>query len=311
MDQKSRLDADADRLFDPTGAVGFNLHRSANASACRIAVPPISHTRSARDKLSIIVKPASSRLIVNVETRDLCLGMVTVVQRVAMADGGSFALGLMREAHHPLRPQVGSPMQEGITAPAPRSELLLPEGSPDDPLAAFVAKIRRGDERALEQLYDATVAKLYALASGVLRNAEDAEEIVCSTYAYAWANAGRFDPQRANVLGWLLMLCRSRALDRLRQRDNALVTVDSAALENAVADQHEQPEDMLALFQQHSRVRAALERLTPQRRHLLSLSFLQGLSHQEIADLTGMPLGTVKSHSRRALDQLRTELETP
>ena len=85
-------------------------------------------------------------------------------------------------------------------------------------LDALVERMRGGHERALEELYDATVGKLYALASAILRSAVDTEEIVCETYAYAWANAARFDASRASALGWLLMLCRSRALDRLRQR---------------------------------------------------------------------------------------------
>ena len=81
-------------------------------------------------------------------------------------------------------------------------------------LAALVERMRLGQECALEELYDATVGKLYALASVVLRSREDAEEVVCETYAYAWANAARFDASRGNALGWLLMLCRSRAIDR-------------------------------------------------------------------------------------------------
>ena len=175
-------------------------------------------------------------------------------------------------------------------------------------LAALVERMRIGQERALEELYDATVGKLYALASAILRSAEDTEEIVCETYAYAWANASRFDASRANALGWLLMLCRSRALDRLRQRRASASALDIAALRenDSGADQ---PFDILSLMQQRSNVHAALSQLTPERRHLVSLAFLQGLSHQEIADVTRLPLGTVKSHVRRALTQLREALE--
>jgi RNA polymerase sigma-70 factor (ECF subfamily) len=176
-------------------------------------------------------------------------------------------------------------------------------------LAALVERMRIGQERALEELYDATVGKLYALASAILRSAEDTEEIVCETYAYAWANASRFDASRANALGWLLMLCRSRALDRLRQRRATANAVEVAALREAGAAGPDQPFDILTLMQQRSRVHAALSQLTPERRHLISLAFLQGLSHQEIADVTRLPLGTVKSHVRRALTQLREALE--
>jgi RNA polymerase sigma-70 factor (ECF subfamily) len=176
-------------------------------------------------------------------------------------------------------------------------------------LATLVERMRCGQERALEELYQATVGKLYALASAILRSAEDTEEIVCETYAYAWANAARFDAGRANALGWLLMLCRSRALDRLRQRRVNANALDLAALKEIDRGSTDQPYDILSLMQQRSSVHAALSQLTPERRHLVSLAFLQGLSHQEIAEATRLPLGTVKSHVRRALAQLREALE--
>jgi RNA polymerase sigma-70 factor (ECF subfamily) len=175
-------------------------------------------------------------------------------------------------------------------------------------LATLVERMRLGQERALEELYDATVGKLYALASAILRSAEDTEEIVCETYAYAWANAARFDASRANALGWLLMLCRSRALDRWRQRRADTNVLDAGVL-GETSGSADQPDDLLSLMQQHTRVHAALAQLTPQRRHLVSLSFLHGMTHQEIADAMRLPLGSVKSHVRRALSQLRATLE--
>lgn len=189
------------------------------------------------------------------------------------------------------------------------NEISQSEASAVRNLSALVERMRIGQERALEELYDATVGKLYALASAILRSAEDAEEIVCETYAYAWSNAARFDASRANALGWLLMLCRSRALDRLRQRRATSAALDVVALRETESGSSDQPFDILSLIQQRSSVHAALATLTPERRHLVSLAFLQGLSHQEIADATQMPLGTVKSHVRRALTQLREALE--
>jgi RNA polymerase sigma-70 factor (ECF subfamily) len=176
-------------------------------------------------------------------------------------------------------------------------------------LRSLIARMRQGDERALEELYDATVGKVFALAVAILHHKEDAEEVACSTYAHAWSHVGSYDTTRANPLGWLLMMCRSRALDRLRQRRAAGVTVDIDAITDTKADDHPRPEDLLSLLQQQSRVHAALAKLTPERRHLVSLAFLQGLSHPEIAAVTGLALGTVKSHLRRSLAQLRTDLE--
>lgn len=176
-------------------------------------------------------------------------------------------------------------------------------------LADIMEGVLRADERALAELYDATVSKLYALASAILRSTEDAEEVVCETYTYVWTNAERYDMRRGNVLAWLLMLCRSRALDRLRRRRAAAMTVDTLQLREIAAATTHEPDDLLSLMQRHTAVYEALSTLTAERRRLISFAFLQGLSHQEIAEATGMPLGTVKSHVRRALVQLRDALE--
>jgi RNA polymerase sigma-70 factor (ECF subfamily) len=194
-------------------------------------------------------------------------------------------------------------------AHAAMNEISQSEAAAVHSLATLVERMRGGQERALEELYEATVGKLYALASAILHSAEDTEEIVCETYAYAWANAARFDASRANALGWLLMLCRSRALDRLRQRRANTQALDVAAMTEAERSSSDQPYDILSLMQRRSRIHSALSQLTPERRHLVSLAFLQGLSHQEIAEATRLPLGTVKSHVRRALAQLRESLE--
>jgi RNA polymerase sigma-70 factor (ECF subfamily) len=190
-------------------------------------------------------------------------------------------------------------------------EALADRPSPDvmlDELALLVGDMRRGNQQALESLYDATVGKLYALATTLVRHAEDAEEVVCETYTQAWETAATYDPARATALGWLLMMCRSRALDLLRKRRARGQPSDIAGLERH-ADAGNAPEEMLALMQQSSRVHAALSGLSSERRQLVSLAFMRDLSHQEIAELTGMPLGTVKSHLRRALAQLREHLE--
>ncbi len=186
----------------------------------------------------------------------------------------------------------------------------IPPDAAQDALASLVGNMCRGDKLALESLYEATVGKLYALASAMLRNPQDAEEVVCETYAQAWETAASFDPSRASAMAWLLMMCRSRALDSLRRRRTRGESFDIAGFEG-VAETLQQPEELLAIMQRSSRVHSALASLTTERRQLVSLAFLRDLTHQEIADATGLPLGTVKSHLRRALAQLREQLEAP
>jgi RNA polymerase sigma-70 factor (ECF subfamily) len=177
-----------------------------------------------------------------------------------------------------------------------------------DPLATLVEGMCAGNEGALEAVYEATVGNLYALASAILRNTHDAEDVVCATYAQAWENASRFDQARGSTLGWLLMICRSRALDLLRRRRTQTQSLSGAWLDSQDADEVG-ADDLISLMQQRSRVHEALAQLTTERRHLVSLAFLRDLTHQEIAAATGMPLGTVKSHLRRAFAQLREYLE--
>jgi RNA polymerase sigma-70 factor, ECF subfamily len=180
---------------------------------------------------------------------------------------------------------------------------------PLDELVPLVEDMAQGKESALEALYDATVGKLYALASAIVRRGEDAEEVVCATYAHAWANATRYDNRRATVLGWLLMLCRSRALDVLRQR-RAHGELQQRVAREELYERDDRPEDLLNLLQQGTRIHAALAKLGTERRELVALAFLRDLSHAEISQHTGLPLGTVKSHLRRALLQLREHLES-
>jgi len=179
-----------------------------------------------------------------------------------------------------------------------------------DALQQLLGRMRCGDEHALEALYDATVGKMLAVAMAIVRHEQDAEEVICATYAYVWANAARYEAGRASVLGWLTMLCRSRALDLRRQR-RAQRTACALVNLVEVADEGAGPDDLLGLIQEESRVHAALSSLSAQRRRLVSMAFLQGLSHAHIATATGLPLGTVKSDIRRALVQLRERLEAP
>ena len=115
-----------------------------------------------------------------------------------------------------------------------------------DDLLVLVEAMREGKESALEALYDATVSKLYGLASVILRRGEDAEDVVCAPYAHAWANAARYDRRRSSVLGWLLMLCRSRALDVLRQRRAQNALLENVANE-PVQDLSPEPDELLGL----------------------------------------------------------------
>jgi RNA polymerase sigma-70 factor, ECF subfamily len=177
-------------------------------------------------------------------------------------------------------------------------------------LTRLIERIAQGEPDALGELYDLTVGKLFALAQLILRNNADAEEVVCDVYTQAWQSAARYRGERGGVMAWLLIICRSRALDLLRRNR---VRARPASLEaqdhEDVMDTELGPDDILDLMQQGTIVHQALQKLTPVRRRLISLAFFRGLSHFEIAEECQLPVGTVKSHIRRALILLREELE--
>jgi RNA polymerase sigma-70 factor (ECF subfamily) len=110
-------------------------------------------------------------------------------------------------------------------------------------------------------------------------------------------------------MAWLAVMTRNRAVDRLRQR-RSMLSLDAKGNPELASLQVEGPgpEEILTTFQTGSVVRRALAALPPERRELLGLAFFQGLSHQEIAAAVGLPLGTVKSHVRRALASLQAAL---
>lgn len=169
----------------------------------------------------------------------------------------------------------------------------------------WLREIARGSESALTAMYEAALGKCYALALRITRTRESAEEVVCDTFMQVWRDAGRYDPARGQPLAWLLNICRSRAIDHLRQRDRAELHEDPASLLSAEASGDEDPLNLALALEAGSVVREAIAQLPPIAQQLLALAFYRGLSHMEIADHLGMPLGTVKTHLRRAQEVLR------
>lgn len=190
--------------------------------------------------------------------------------------------------------------------------VIAPPAQDDDALyCELIARIAMDDENALGRLYDGTAGRLYALALRITRNAQDAEETVLDVFHQVWRQADQYDATRGRVLAWIMTICRSRALDVLRRRETAETHPDPDALRDNDMDPAADPQHWIELFQRDSAVRRALEQLPTTQRELLGLAFLRGLSHQEITDETGMPLGTVKTHIRKALSALQHVLPNP
>lgn len=163
-------------------------------------------------------------------------------------------------------------------------------------------------QSALGRLYDLTVGRVYGVALRIVRHADMAEEVVSDVYMQVWRDAHRYDDARGKVLGWLLVIARSRALDLLRRQDEAFSHPEPYDLVTEPESGRQNPQDLLEATQAGSAVHQAMLKLNPLQRQLLSLAFFRGLSHSEIVEHSGIPLGSVKTHIRRALGVLRETL---
>jgi RNA polymerase sigma factor (sigma-70 family) len=142
------------------------------------------------------------------------------------------------------------------------------------------------------------------LAQRMLGNRADAEDVTQLTFVAAWAGRDTFDPQRGTMLSWLLGIARRKAVDRLRSaaRDHRITETMRAQLPS---DQWQTPERIIDRLI----VEDELSRLPREQRRTLELAFFDDLSHPQIAAVTGLPLGTVKSHIRRGMANLRRRWE--
>jgi RNA polymerase sigma-70 factor (ECF subfamily) len=174
--------------------------------------------------------------------------------------------------------------------------------------AVWTALVRRcalRDESALAALYDQSSRLVYTIALRILRDEADASEVVVDVYRQVWQTAVQFDERRGSAAAWLAIVARSRAMDRRRSRGARMrveVTVDEPP--QAVV-QCPSPEDMAAATQTSRHVQRALGAVPAEQREAVELAFFAGLSHSEIAEKLGQPLGTVKTRIRLGVVKLR------
>jgi len=182
--------------------------------------------------------------------------------------------------------------------------------TPDARWSAYLAAAARGDQSALAALYDESSSLVHGVVQRILLNPADAEEVTLDVYTQIWRGASDFDPQRGAAPAWILMLARSRALDRLRSRQRRTgpeTPIDPALPLPATGAQ---PEELALLGQQRRQMRLALAALADEQREAIELAYFGGLSHTELAEKLGQPLGTVKTRIRLGMTKLRQLLTT-
>jgi len=167
---------------------------------------------------------------------------------------------------------------------------------------ALVAAVRSGDQSAMAALYDRYSSIVYAVALRVLQDTGAAEDILQDIFMQLWRNPGAFDSSRGNMGAWLAVIARHRAIDALRKRrpENDIEDV-VVAVETDFAGDADRSRAMV-------KVRGVLETMPPPQRSALEMAYFEGLTHSEIAEKTGEPLGTIKTRIRAGLLSLRKVL---
>jgi len=172
----------------------------------------------------------------------------------------------------------------------------------------YLNGVRGRDPESLALLYDETSAILYSFAVRMLNDTADAEEVVLDVYQQVWKSIETFDAARGSVLAWLTVLTRSRAIDRMRRaglrrtRETSIEKVFEAPCPGP------QPEAESIFREERRLVRTALESLAPEQREAIELAFFRGLTHVEVAEALGAPLGTIKTRIRVGMRRLRDML---
>jgi RNA polymerase sigma-70 factor, ECF subfamily len=177
-----------------------------------------------------------------------------------------------------------------------------PQPVPD---SALIERMRTGDEAALSTLYDRYSAMLFAMLMRILRDQQAAEEVLQDLFLQLWRNAAQFDPARGSLPAWMMVIARNRAISRLRgRRDREVMEEEEGDYANTFASS-QNIEDEAVRAQLARNISAALGQLPVEQRQAVELAYFEGMTQSEIASQTGIPLGTIKTRVRTAMQTLR------
>jgi RNA polymerase sigma-70 factor (ECF subfamily) len=175
-----------------------------------------------------------------------------------------------------------------------------------DPNSLIAAIARSGDRAAFAELFDHFAPRVKGLLMRGGAPAELAEEVAQETLLAVWRKAALFDPAKASASTWIATIARNLRIDIARRETRSRL---SQVYEILDEEAPEQPDAMLSGTERDARVRAAMTQLSPDQYRVVELAFIEGFSHQDVADRLAIPLGTVKSRLRLALSHLRGRLE--
>ncbi|MAD76894.1 MAG: RNA polymerase subunit sigma-70 [Rheinheimera sp.] len=162
-----------------------------------------------------------------------------------------------------------------------------------------------GNRAAFEKLYQASSGKLFSVSLHLLRRHDWAEDVLQDAFVRIWHNAADYHAEKGTVMTWMISITRYRALDLLKSRR---IKAEHLDVTDELPDEVKTGE-VLGLTREKVKLDDCMEALVPEQRQSIQLAYLNGLSHHEITEHTGSPLGTVKSWIRRGLTQLKRCLE--
>ena len=168
---------------------------------------------------------------------------------------------------------------------------------------SMLERVIRKDEAALSALYDRYSGLVFSEAKRILRDTGAAEEILQDLFYQIWRTAERFDAARGSLAGWLLVAARNRAISRLRRKRGKTEDLDDNGVSLRI--------DLGAMAARNvllNKVRGVMGSLPEGQRQAVELAYFEGMSHTEIAEKTGQPLGTVKTRIRTAMETLKQVL---
>jgi RNA polymerase sigma-70 factor (ECF subfamily) len=167
---------------------------------------------------------------------------------------------------------------------------------------SLLKRISTGDKTAVQECLKKYGGLVWSLAKRMSASHEDAEDAVQEIFLDVWKNAARFDETQAGEATFISMIARRRLIDRLRYSNRRLSPI---SLEDEISEPSVRSDQTLLISIEARQAAKAIQQIRPEQRQVLELSIVQGMSHQEISDATGIPLGTVKTHARRGLMQVR------
>ncbi len=168
----------------------------------------------------------------------------------------------------------------------------------------ILKRIATGEKNAVQEFLDTYGGLVWSLALRMISNSDEAEDAVQEIFIDIWKNASRYDEDQASETTFVAMIARRRLIDRLRKHKRQ---PDIDSIEDILTEPENNDQSVQVCIEAKEAAQA-MKVLRPEQRQVLHLSIVQGYSHQEIADALDMPLGTVKTHARRGLIQVRQSL---